>query len=72
VDVEWTFPLEFVELVSGDGSIVTREVIPATQLAPFGSNTFRVPFDRAGKKWVRFAAWDSAGNGAFTQPVHLK
>ena len=22
--------------------------------------------------WVRFAVWDSAGNGAFTQPVHLK
>ena len=24
------------------------------------------------KAWVRFAVWDSAGNGAFTQPVHLK
>jgi hypothetical protein len=21
---------------------------------------------------VRFAAWDSAGNGAFWQPVHLR
>jgi MFS family permease len=29
-------------------------------------------FDASGKKWVRFAAWDSAGNGALTQPVHLK
>jgi len=28
--------------------------------------------DLTGKKWVRFAAWDSAVNGAFTQPVHLK
>jgi hypothetical protein len=25
----------------------------------------------SGKKWVRFAAWDSAGNGAFAQPVHI-
>ena len=24
------------------------------------------------KNRVRFAAWDSAGNGAFTQPVHLQ
>ena len=31
-----------------------------------------IPFDAAGKKWVRFSVWDSAGNGAFTQPVHLK
>ena len=28
--------------------------------------------DAAGKKQVRFAVWDSAGNGAFTQPIHLK
>ena len=34
---------------------------------------FRAPrFDAAGKKWVRFAVWDSAGNGAFTQPVHFQ
>jgi hypothetical protein len=36
-----------------------------------GSRRFQIPFDAAGKKWVRFAAWDSAGNGAFTQPALL-
>ena len=36
-----------------------------------GSNHFEIPFDAAGKKWVRFAAWDSAGNGAMVQPVKL-
>jgi hypothetical protein len=41
-------------------------------MAPFSNHKFRVPFDATGKKWVRFAVWDSAGNGAFTQPVHLK
>jgi hypothetical protein len=71
-DVEWTFPLEFVEAVWGDGSTVGRTVVPATDLAPFGSRRFRIPFAAAGKKWVRFSAWDSAGNGAFTQPVHLE
>ncbi len=70
-DVEWTFPLEFVEVVWGDGATIGRQVIPATGYPPFGSHRFRIPFDATGKKWVRFAVWDSAGNGAFYQPVHL-
>jgi hypothetical protein len=71
-DVEWTYPLEFVELVWGDGDKTERQEIAATDLVPFGNRHFRIPFDATGKKWVRFAVWDSAGNGAFTQPVHLK
>jgi hypothetical protein len=70
-DVEWTFPLEFAELVWGDGDKTERQIIPATELSPFGSKQFRIPFEASGKKWIRFAVWDSAGNGAFTQPVHL-
>lgn len=70
-EVEWTWPLEFVEIVWGDGHTTGRQIISATDLAPFGSHKFRIPFDATGKKWIRFAAWDSAGNGAFTQPVHL-
>lgn len=70
-DLEWTFPLEFVELVWGDGSTIDRKIIPATGLPPFSSQRFELPFHAAGKKWVRLAAWDSAGNGAFWQPVHL-
>ena len=71
-EAEWTFPPEFAELVWSDGKKVDRQVISLSGMAPFGSHKFRVPFDAAGKKWVRFAVWDSAGNGAFTQPVHLK
>jgi hypothetical protein len=71
-ELEWTFPLDFVEVVWGDGDRVDRQMIPATELAPFGSHRYRIPFDASGKKWVRFAAWDSAGNGAFAQPVHLQ
>jgi hypothetical protein len=70
-EVEWTFPLEFVEIVWGDGKTTGRQVIPATELQAFGSKKFQIPFDTAGKKWVRFGVWDSAGNGAFTQPVRL-
>jgi hypothetical protein len=71
-DVEWTFPLEFVELVWGDGDTTHTQMISATDLPAFGNKKFSIPFDTAGKKWVRFAVWDSAGNGAFTQPVHLR
>lgn len=71
-EVEWTFPPEFVELVWGDGAKVDRQLIPASDEAAFSTKKYTISFDPAGKKWVRFAAWDSAGNGAFTQPVHLR
>jgi hypothetical protein len=71
-EIEWTFPLEFVELVWSDGDKVDRQIVNATGRKAFGSDTFRIPFDPAGKKWVRFAVWDSAGNGAFVNPVHLR
>jgi hypothetical protein len=70
-DVEWTFPLEFVEVVWGDGERTDRQIIPGTNLPPFGTHEFRIPFNATGKKWVRFAAWDSAGNGALVQPIKL-
>ena len=70
-DVEWTFPLDFVELVWGDGRTSGREIVRTTDLAPFGTHHFEIPFEAAGRKWVRFAAWDSAGNGAMVQPVSL-
>ena len=72
VDVEWTFPLEFVELVWGDGQKVDRKIVSATGHPAFGRHRFSIPFDATGKKWVRVAAWDSAGNGAAAQPLHLQ
>jgi len=71
-EIEWTYPLEFLEVVWGDGAKVDRQIINATDQPPFGSHTFRIPVDVTGKKWVRFAVWDSAGNGAFVQPVQIK
>ncbi len=71
-DVDWTFPLSFLEIVWGDGTKVDRQIIPATDLPPFGTKHFAIPFNPAGRAWVRFAIWDVAGNGAFVQPVWLK
>jgi hypothetical protein len=70
-DLEWTYPLEFVEVVWGDGKKIDRQIIRATDLAPFSNKRFSIPFDATGKSWVRFAVWDSAGNGAVVQPVWL-
>ncbi|HZY72077.1 MAG TPA: hypothetical protein VFE22_03105 [Edaphobacter sp.] len=70
--IEYTFPLEFAEVVWGNGTTVDRKIIKLTDTTPFGTKNFSIPFDVTGKKWVRFAVWDSAGDGAWTQPVGLK
>jgi hypothetical protein len=70
--VEYTFPLEFAELVWSDGTRVERQAISLTDTLPFGTKEFRIPFDATGKKWVRFSVWDSAGDGAYVQPTALQ
>jgi hypothetical protein len=70
-NVSWTFPLKFVEVVYGDGENTFYETVSAQDLLPFGEQTFTIPFDATDKYWVRFAAWDSAGNGAVTMPIRI-
>jgi hypothetical protein len=70
-EIEWTFPLDFIEVIWGDGMTTGRQVIPTTELPPMTRRRFNIPFDPTGKKWVRIAAWDSAGNGAMGQPVRV-
>jgi hypothetical protein len=70
-DAEWTYPMAFMEIVTGDGKTVNKQRIPATDMQAFGTRKLSIPFDATGKKWVRFSMWDVAGNGAFTQPVWL-
>ena len=70
-DVQWTFPLDEVEIVWGDGKKTGRQSISTKDLPPFGSHHFEIPFDARGKKWVRFAAWDAAYEGAILQPQRL-
>lgn len=71
VDVAWTFPLDFVEVVTGDGHSTRTTTVSARDLEAFGSQTLRIPFDATGQAWVRVAAWDSAGNGALAMPRWL-
>ncbi len=70
-DLEWTYPLEFIEVVWGDGKKVDSQTIKATDTTAHGTRKLSIPLDATGKAWVRMSVWDSAGNGAFVQPVWL-
>ncbi len=70
--LEWTFPLEFIEAVWGNGESVDRQIISATDSTAFGNRQFSFSLEAKDQRWIRFAAWDSAGNGAFTQPVYFE
>jgi hypothetical protein len=69
--LEWTFPLAFAEVISGDGQQVHRQRIDLADTESFATRRFRLPLELSGRKWVRFEAWDIAANGAFTQPVWI-
>ena len=69
--VEWTFPLAFAEVISGDGRSVHRQRIDLTDTEPFGQRRLKIPIELAGRTWVRLEVWDMARNGAFTQPIFL-
>ncbi len=68
----WTFPLNYAEIVSGDGKNVYRHTIDLSNTRAFGQHTFHETLNLAGRKWVRLEAWDVAANGAFTQTIWLK
>jgi hypothetical protein len=70
--IEYTYPLEFADLVWSDGARIEHKYIDLTDTTPFGTRELRIPFDATGKKWVRLSVWDSAGNGAWVQPANLK
>jgi hypothetical protein len=70
-NLEWTFPLAFAEIISGDGQKVFRQRIDLTDSESFGTRQVRLPLDLKGRTWLRFEVWDIAANGAFTQPVWL-
>jgi hypothetical protein len=71
-ELDWTFPLAFAEIVSGDSNSVRRQRVDLSDTESFGTRSLRVPIDLTGQRWIRFEIWDIAANGAFTQPVWLE
>ena len=72
LNVNWTFPLSFAEIISGDGKQVYRERIDLTNTLPFGKKAYRFDTNLKNRTWVRVEVWDAAINGAFTQQVWLE
>lgn len=72
ITIDWTFPLQYIDIVSGDGQQVYREHIPLDHTTAFGKKAYRFPLSLKGRKWVRAEVWDIAANGAFTQMVWLE
>lgn len=70
--LEWTFPLNYIEIVSGDGQKVKRKRIDLSGTESFGSKTFEIDLDLDDSTWVRFEAWDIATNVTFTQSIYIE
>ena len=71
LEIDWTFPLNFAEIISGDGNNVYREKINLNGTKAFGSQLFEFNTNLENRKWVRVEVWDVAANGAFTQFVWI-
>jgi len=72
VTLSWTFPLNFIEIISGDGIKVYRQKIDLSDTKAYGTKQFQLEPDLKGRKWMRIEVWDIAVNGAFSQTFYLK
>ncbi|MBC7866600.1 MAG: hypothetical protein H7X88_03610 [Gloeobacteraceae cyanobacterium ES-bin-316] len=72
LEADWTFPLNFAEIITGDGVNVYREKINLDNTLAFGKNKFSFKTNIKNKKWIRVELWDVAANGAFTQQVWIE
>lgn len=67
--VRHTFPLQFAEVVWGDGQSSHRKIIPLETTREFGAADYRWKVTAPGWKWARLAVWDIAANGAMVNPT---
>jgi hypothetical protein len=68
-ELRYTLPLQFAEVVWGDGDKTHRHTYPLNTSREFGSQKIEFAVDAPGWRWARLAVWDIAGNGAFANPV---
>ena len=69
VDIRGTFPLQFAEIVWGDGEGTQRQVMDLSHTKEFGRESYHWKVRAPGWDWARVAVWDVAANGAFVNPV---
>jgi hypothetical protein len=64
-----TFPLRIAEVVWGDGKNIHHQIIDLQSTPAFDDHEYSWMFETPGWTWARFAVWDIAGDGAFTNPI---
>ena len=67
-----TFPLRMAEVVWGDGATTHHELIDLQSTHEFDDHLYNWKINAPGWTWARFAVWDVAADGAFTNPVWRK
>jgi hypothetical protein len=67
--VKGTLPLQFAELIWGDGAATHRMELSLESTGLFADREIALEADAPNWKWARLAVWDVAGNGAFVNPV---
>lgn len=70
--LDWTFPLAYAELITGDGSTVKKQRIAMAGVGEFGTGAHVMPLDDKTAKWVRLEVVDIARNTAYTQAIEIK
>jgi hypothetical protein len=71
LDLKWTFPLAYAEIITGDGRKIKRRRVDLSTTGSFGEVSLKIDADVTDQRWLRVEVWDVATNGAFTQPVWL-
>ena len=71
LDLKWTFPLAYAEIITGDGRAIKRRRVDLSTTGSFGEVSLKIDADVTDQRWLRVEVWDVATNGAFTQPVWL-
>jgi hypothetical protein len=66
-EVEWTLPLAFAEIITGDGRTIKRQRIDLSTTGEMARDRFEWRMADPGAKWARLEIWDVARDGAFTQ-----
>jgi hypothetical protein len=64
-----TFPLQVAELVWGDGTTTHHKLIDLNSTPAFDDHEYSWLVETPRWTWARFAVWDVAGDGAFTNPI---
>ena len=72
LDLKWTLPLAYAEIITGNGRAIKRRRIDLSATGSFGEESLKIDADVAGQRWLRAEVWDVATNGAFTQSVWLQ